>query len=149
MTQVSRLYSTPRLSHPRLVSPAAALLVAAFVTDLVYWRSLSSQWETFSVWLLTGGLILAGLSGLALLVDIMLKRVQAIDWPRFAALTAAALLALLNAFVHSRDAYTAVVPQGLELSAIVTVILVVVGWRGWSLAAARPSPSAPSQGFRS
>jgi uncharacterized membrane protein len=59
------------------------------------------------------------------------------------------LLSLLNAFVHSRDGYTAVVPQGLCLSAIVTVLLLVIGWRGWSLAALRPTPSPSPEGIRS
>jgi uncharacterized membrane protein len=56
-------------------------------------------------------------------------------WGRFASFTVVVLLSLLNAFVHSRDAYTAVVPNGLELSAAVTMILLVLGWRGWSLSA--------------
>jgi uncharacterized membrane protein len=37
----------------------------------------------------------------------------------------AVLLALTNAFVHSRDGYTAVVPAGLMLSALVIVVLVL------------------------
>jgi uncharacterized membrane protein len=37
----------------------------------------------------------------------------------------AVLLALTNAFVHSRDGYTAVVPTGLMLSALVVVVLVL------------------------
>jgi len=37
----------------------------------------------------------------------------------------AVLLALTNAFVHSHDGYTAVVPTGLTLSALVVVVLVL------------------------
>jgi uncharacterized membrane protein len=37
----------------------------------------------------------------------------------------AVLFALTNAFVHSRDGYTAVVPTGLMLSALVVVVLVL------------------------
>lgn len=134
------------LLHPRLIAPAAALLIATFATDLLYWRTVLPQWETFSIWLLTGGLILAGLAGLAFVLDIGLRRVRAIDWWRFAVLAAAALLSLLNAFIHSRDSYTAVVPEGLWLSAIVTLLLVAVGWRGWSLSAARSTSPVPFQG---
>jgi uncharacterized membrane protein len=135
--------------HPSLIAPAAALLIAAFATDILYWRTALPQWETFSIWLLTAALILAALSGIALLMDVLLRRVRAIDWWRGAILTAAALLSLLNAFIHSRDGYTAVVPQGLGLSAIVTLLLLGAGWRGWSLAAARPSSPASFQGVRS
>lgn len=149
MTDASRAIRQPTLLHPLLIGPAAALLIGAFVTDLLYWRTLLSQWETFSIWLITGGLLLAALSGLALLLDVVLRRAGAIGWWRFAALAAAALLSFLNAFIHSRDGYTAVVPQGLVLSAIVTVILLVVGCRGWNLAGARPSSSTSIQGVRS
>ena len=134
--------SPPPLLHPRLIGPGAALLIAAFATDLVYWRTLLFEWDNFSIWLLAAGLVLAGLAGVALLVDVARRRVEAMAWGRFAGFTVAALLSLLNAFVHSRDAYTAVVPTGLELSAVVTVILLVLGWRGWSLrAVSRSHPS--------
>jgi uncharacterized membrane protein len=144
MAQASRATRPPTLLHPLFIGPGAALLIAAFATDLLYWRTVLPAWETFSIWLITGGLLLAALSGLALLVDVVLRRAGAMVWWRFAALTAAALLSLLNAFIHSRDGYTAVVPQGLGLSAIVTVILLVIGWRGWSLSGARASSSASS-----
>ena len=126
--------------HPRLVGAGAVLLIAAFATDLFYWDSLLPEWETFSIWLLTGGLVLAAWSGIALIVDLVLGRVRSIRWGRFLALTAAALLSLLNAFVHSRDGYTAVIPEGLGLSAIAAILLLVVGCQGWSVAAARRAP---------
>jgi uncharacterized membrane protein len=83
---------------------------------------------------------------LALLLEAARRRLGAMAWGRFAGFTVAALLSLLNAFVHTRDACTAVVPNGLELSALVTVILLVLGWRGWSLRAVpRPDPSKPRE----
>ena len=127
--------------HPRLIDLGAAFLIAAFVTDVAYAKSLLFQWENFSIWLITAGLLVAALAGLTLVLDIVLHRVTRIDWLRFSGFCAAALLSVLNALVHSRDAYTAVVPQGLALSALVCAILVVFGWRGWSVGApqsARP-----------
>jgi uncharacterized membrane protein len=136
----------PQLLHPRLIAPGAALLIAAFATDVIYWRTLLFQWDNFSIWLITAGLVLAALAGLALLLDVARRGLGGMAWGRFAGFTAAALLSLLNAFVHTRDAYTAVVPSGLELSALVTVILLVLGWRGWSLSAVRqPYPSKPRE----
>jgi uncharacterized membrane protein len=149
MTDASPATRQPTLLHPLLIGPGAALLIAALVTDLLYWRTVLPEWETFSIWLLTGGLILAAFAGIAFVLDVLLRRVPAVSWLRFGALAAAALLSLLNAFIHSRDGYTAVVPQGLLLSAIVTVLLLAIGWRGWSLAAARASTSPPSEGIRS
>jgi uncharacterized membrane protein len=143
MTQAPDPTRSPLL-HPPLVGSGAALLIAACATDVIYWRTLLFQWNNFSIWLLMAGLILAALAGLALLLDIARRRIEAMAWGRFAGFTAAALLALLNAFVHSRDAYTAVAPDGLALSGLVTVILLVLGWRGWSLRLlSRPQPSQP------
>ena len=135
MTETRLAIQPPRLLHPRLIAPGAALLIAAFATDVIYARTLLFQWDNFSIWLLAAGLVFAALAGLALLLDVARRRIGAMAWGRFAGFTVAALLSLLNAFVHSRDAYTAVVPNGLELSALVTVILLVLGWRGWSLSA--------------
>jgi uncharacterized membrane protein len=46
----------------------------------------------------------------------------------------AVLLSLTNAFVHSRDGYTAVVPTGLALSALVVVVLLLTARVGTALA---------------
>ena len=121
--------------HPRLIGSGAVLLIATLGTDLIYMRTLLFQWENFSIWLLTGGLVLAALGGLTLILDILLRRVARIDWEKFTGLAVAAMLSLLNAFVHSRDAYTAIVPQGIVLSTFVAALLVFIGWRGWSVSA--------------
>jgi uncharacterized membrane protein len=128
---------SPRLLHPPLIAAGAALLIAALITDIIYAQTLLFQWDNFSIWLITGGLILAVIAGVALLLDVLLGRAGPINWLRFTLLFGAALLSLLNAFVHSRDAYTAVVPQGLELSVVVTVILLIVVVHGWSIAPVR------------
>jgi len=121
--------------HPRLIGSGAVLLIATLASDVIYADTLLFQWENFSIWLLTSGLVLAALGGMALVLDILSRRVVRIDWVKFMGLAVAALLSLLNAFVHSRDAYTAVVPQGIVLSASVAVLLAFIGWRGWSVSA--------------
>jgi uncharacterized membrane protein len=126
-----------KLFHPPLVVAGAALLIAALVTDLIYTRTFLTQWENFSIWLITGGLLLAVLAGIAFVLDLALRRAARMHWLTFGVLTVAALLSVLNAFIHSRDGYTAVVPQGLVLSAIVTVLLLAARWQGWTLCAAR------------
>jgi uncharacterized membrane protein len=118
------------------------LLLAGFVTDICYWRTLLVQWENFSMWLLAAGLLVALLAGLLLLLDAALGRLRSISRSRFLLLTAAALLSFVNAFVHSRDAYTAVVPQGLALSAVTAALLLVVGVHGWRLSA-EPASRTP------
>jgi uncharacterized membrane protein len=39
----------------------------------------------------------------------------------------------VNAFVHSRDAWTSVVPTGLVLSIITAVLAIVSSWIGFTL----------------
>ena len=135
----------PRLWHPPLIAGGATLLIGALVTDIYYSQTADMQWANFSVWLITAGLILALLAGIALVLDLALGRAGRISWVHMVALAGAALLSLLNVFVHSRDAWTSVVPQGLELSVVVVVCLVIIGWRGWSVTTVR----TPAKGNRS
>jgi uncharacterized membrane protein len=124
--------------HPMLVSFSSACFAGAFVTDFVYWRTAAVMWETISDWLITAGLILAGLAIIAFVIDLVGgKRIRDPAWPRAVGYVLAVLLSLINAFVHSRDGYTAVVPTGLTLSALVVVILLFTGWVGWALTSRR------------
>ena len=135
--------------HPRIIGLGATSLIGAFATDVAYAQSELFQWENFSIWLITIGLALAAVAAVALVFDAVRHRITAIDWPRFCGFSGATLLSILNALVHSRDAYTAVVPQGVVLSAIVTAILLALGWwHGWSVGKA-PQSSSPSEGVRS
>ncbi len=43
------------------------------------------------------------------------------------------VLALFDEFVHSRDAWTSVVPTGLILSALIVIVMLVTTWLGYSL----------------
>jgi len=129
------------LIHPPLIGMGAGLLIAVFLTDELYRRSLLFQWSNFSMWLILGGLFVAFFGAAALIADALRGAVGAFSWIRFAGFTVAALLSILNAFVHTRDAYTAVMPLGWTISLIVAVILIVLGCSGWSLRAA-PRPRA-------
>ena len=145
MTQTDVPVRRRALFHPGLISIGAALLIAVFVTDVLYWRTLLFQWNNFSGWLLLAGLVVAGLAGIAFVIDLISRRLAQIAWSRLLGLTVAALLSLLNAFVHSRDAYTAVVPQGLILSTVVAAILIWVGTGGWALGARRAAQPPRNQ----
>ena len=68
------------------------------------------------------GLVLALLAAIVLVIDVISGRAGRISWIRFIVVAAAALLSLLNIFVHSRDAWTSVVPEGIWLSAIVIAV---------------------------
>ncbi|WP_334393003.1 DUF2231 domain-containing protein [Bradyrhizobium sp. AZCC 2262] len=112
--------------HRMLVSFSAAYFTGALVTDLVYWQMPDVMWERFSIWLITAGLIMAGLAAVAYVIDLAARRrIDRPGWPRAIGYAITVLLALTNAFVHSRDGYTAVVPAGLTLSALVVIVLVL------------------------
>jgi uncharacterized membrane protein len=150
MAQVEVPEGRRTLLHPGLIASGATLLIATFVSDYLYWDTLLFQYHNFSGWLLAGGLVLSLLAAVAFVIDLVRGRIGRIAWLRFAGLAAAALLGTLNAFVHSRDAYASVVPEGITLSAIVTVILLIVGiGGGWSLASHRIAPLPQNREFRS
>src|SRR5438270_8834868 len=60
--------------HSMLVPFPIACFFGAFVTDLVYWWTDAVQWETFSVWLLSAGMLMAGFAVLAGLIDFIGNR---------------------------------------------------------------------------
>ena len=121
----------PRPLHPFFIGLGGALLMAALFTDYMYCSNSLMQWANFSAWLITGGLVLALIAVIFLLIDFMLGRVGAIRWFDFALVGAAAILSLVNIFVHTRDGWTSVVPTGITLSIIVTILLLAAGLRGW------------------
>ncbi|OSJ30436.1 hypothetical protein BSZ19_24845 [Bradyrhizobium japonicum] len=123
--------------HPFFVGLGGALLIAALFTDYMYASNSLSQWANFSVWLITGGLVLALIATIFLVIDVALGRAGAIRWLDFRLIVAAAILSLVNVFVHTRDAWTSVVPTGITLSTIVAILLVAAGLRGWCLTAAK------------
>lgn len=117
-----------------LVQFPVVCFVGTLLSDVAYWRTELFIWETFSVWLVTVGCVAAGLAGIVGLVCFVgdrRARAWRYAWPHALASLAAALLSVVNAFVHSRDGYTAVVPQGLALSALVVLLMVLAAWMGW------------------
>jgi len=118
--------------HPFLVSIGGALLITAFPSDVMYSQTSLMQWSNASEWLIGAGLVFALLAAIAMLVDLLTRHARRISWIDFILLTVAALLSLVNAFVHSRDAWTSVEPEGIWLSGISALLLLIVGLRGWS-----------------
>ncbi len=117
-----------RAFFPVLMSFPAACFIVTLITDIVYARSYNMAWETFSIWLLTIGLLAAVVF---VIVGLFQALVQGL-WPSMVARIGYAIvliLSIFNAFIHSRDGYTSVVPSGLALSIIVVLILLAT----WAL----------------
>jgi uncharacterized membrane protein len=119
--------------HALLVPFPYVCFVGTLLTDLAYWKTADAQWEIFSDWLLLAGLVMAAFAVLAGLIDFLGNRrvrTTSVAWLHVAGNVLAIILAIVNAFVHSRDGYTAIVPTGLMLSFIVVCLLSFTGWIG-------------------
>lgn len=122
--------------HPMLIPFPIACFVAALVTDLAYWSTAEMMWADISAWLVTAGFILGVLAAIAGLIDFLSRpaiRGRRPAWFHAVGNLAVLVLGLLNTLVHSRDAWTSVVPLGLILSAATVAVLLFTGWMGWTL----------------
>ncbi len=122
--------------HPMLVPVPIVCFVGTLITDIVYWRTAAMQWANFSAWLLSAGLVVSVLVALTGIIDFLGdRRVRALrqSWIHGGVNGLVLVLSIWNIFVHSRDAYTSVVPTGITLSAVVVFLLLISGWNGWSL----------------
>jgi uncharacterized membrane protein len=133
-------YSTARIGahpiHPMLVPFPIVCFVGTLLTDLTYWWTAEMMWADFSAWLVTVGVIMGWLAAIAGLTDFLgnrLVRKQPPAWWHFIGNAIVLILATLNMLVHTRDAWTSVVPLGLILSGVVVLILLFTGWMGWSM----------------
>ena len=113
----------------RLLDPIPfGCFVAALVFDIAYVRTAVILWGKAAGWLILIGLLAAVIPRLINLVQVWITgRARALPAERidFWLNLLAVVAAIVNAFVHSRDAY-AVVPAGVWLSAL-TVALLGIG----------------------
>jgi uncharacterized membrane protein len=81
--------------------------------------------------------VLALVAAIFLIIDIFVFDAGPLSWFDFGLLGVATILSIFNELVHTRDAWTTVVPTGITLSVIVTILLLIVGVRGWSVTGVR------------
>ncbi|WGS17950.1 MULTISPECIES: DUF2231 domain-containing protein [unclassified Bradyrhizobium] len=132
--------STARIAthpiHPMLVPFPIVCFVGALITDIAYWQTAQMMWADFSAWLLFAGLVLGVLAAIAGLIDFLgSRRIRELApaWLHMVGNAVVLLLALFNSFVHSRDAWTSVVPTGLVLSVLTVLVMLFTGWLGWEM----------------
>lgn len=99
--------------------------VAAMIFDIIYARTAVVMWGKSAAWLIVFGLLFAVIPRLINLVQVWVTsrhvavRAERLDfWLNLVAI----VLAIFNAFVHTRDAY-AVVPAGVWLSVLTVILL--------------------------
>ena len=119
--------------HALLGALPIAYFLLAFLMDVTYVRSTYFIWPIFSIWLIVAGLVAGGIAVLIGIFDWLASRrptrARGSGWHMLLTL-AALLLGLLNAFVHSRDGWTAVVPEGIILSGVTTLLLILAAFLG-------------------
>nr|WP_202607005.1 DUF2231 domain-containing protein [Pseudomonas monteilii] len=115
-----------------LLAGSVPLFLGALLSDIAYLNSYQIQWSNFAAWLIAGGLVFCGLALLFALANLILaERKSGRPTLYFVLLLVTWMLGLINAFEHAKDAW-AVMPSGLVLSVIVTVLAVIAAWTGLS-----------------
>lgn len=126
--------STYKALHPLhavLLAGALPLFLGALLSDWAYSGSFQIQWKNFASWLLVGALVFAGFALLWALVDLIRGRRSGRRIAYFVLLLAAWILGFIDALVHAKDAYASM-PEGLILSVITTLLVIVATFLGFS-----------------
>ncbi len=101
--------------------------VAALIFDVIYARTGEMLWMKGAAWLIAIGLVFAIIPRLVNLVQVWItsrRSTVAAERLDFWLNLLAIIVAVVNAFVHSRDAYS-VIPAGVWLSALTVLLLAV------------------------
>ena len=139
-------------NHPvvrTLASFPIACFTCALFTDVAYVQTMRIMWADFSDWLLAvgmaGGVIAAIAGAVALLMHRRRDSFRPI-WPVVIGSLLVLIVAFLNNLVHSRDAWTSVMPMGIALS--VVTVLVMLATALFAAAATRRVMAVPYSGAR-
>jgi uncharacterized membrane protein len=117
--------------YPLLTAFAVSCFVGTLAADIAYWRTADLMWADFADWLVTVGVVVGYVTILVALIEVFglrSRRLRRPTWPYAIGNIVTLILATLNMLVHTRDAWTSVVPWGLVLSAAVVVVALVTGW---------------------
>ena len=131
-------YAARTVGHPVLailVSFPIACFCGALVTDIAYVLTTNILWADFSAWLLAAGMFFGALAAIGGIVDVVANRRVRTHrqlWPVVIGSLLVLGLGLLDNLVHSRDAWTSVMPFGLALSAVTVVVMLITAWVGSS-----------------
>jgi uncharacterized membrane protein len=139
--------------HP-LLRLLSAFPIAGFcgavLTDVTYARTADMMWANFSAWLLAVAELMAVLAALAGLIA--LATTSRAARPRALPVALGAILVLvlglLDNLVHSRDAWTSVVPEGLVLSVLTALAVLVTLWAASAPVIVRAEPTVLVTGAR-
>ena len=120
-----------RPMHALLLAGMVPLFLGVLLSAIAYFRSYEVQWKNFASWLIVGGLFFGGFALLWALVELVHDGWRAGETAIYTALLLTAwVLGFINALVHAGDAWASM-PEGLLLSAVVSVLVIAATWLGF------------------
>ena len=129
--------------HPvqaALLAGTVPLFLGALLTDIAYAKTYEIQWSNFASWLLVAALVIGALALVWAVVDLFrFDRRIGRDWIYALVVLAMWVTGLFAAIVHGKDAW-AMMPGGLVLSAIATVLALIATWMGFSRRSVEVTP---------
>jgi uncharacterized membrane protein len=132
--------STARIARQSILRILVSFPIACFtgtlITDIAYALTADIMWADFSAWLLAAGLFASVLAAIGGVVDVVANRrvrSQRRMWPVVIGSLLVLILALFDNLVHTRDAWTSVLPAGLALSAVTVVVMLITAWFGFAM----------------
>ncbi|QIB49626.1 MULTISPECIES: DUF2231 domain-containing protein [Pseudomonas] len=116
--------------HATLLASTIPLFLGALLSDIAYFNTFQIQWSNFASWLLAGGLVFNGLAILCAIIGVFRAGAQRGKYVLYLILLIATwILGFINALQHAKDAW-AIMPTGLVLSVIVTLLACAATWVG-------------------
>lgn len=116
-----------------VISPfPISCFAGALLADISYYNSANIQWANFAAWTLAIGEFFLGLLILITFIDIVRAprpRPQR-AWLQLLLYMVVFAVVMVDNFVHARDGWTAVVPQGLALSAASVFLMIIAAFVG-------------------
>jgi uncharacterized membrane protein len=144
--------SVLRDQHPILWVLAAfpaTCFTGALCTDAAYMQTSNIMWADFSDWLLAVGMaggVLAAIVGLIGWITGRQSGTRQSAWVIAVGGLLTLVIALFNNLVHSRDAWTSVMPMGIALSIVTVLVMLATGL--FAAAATRRVIAVPYSGVR-
>ena len=114
--------------HAAVLGGVLPLFLGALLADYAYWRSYEIQCANFASWLLIGAMVMTTLALLCGIVGLV-RGSRKLAYVVILAVTWG--VGFINCLHHARDAW-AVMPAGLVLSVILTVLALIATWVGLS-----------------
>lgn len=125
--------------HAVVLAGTVPLFLGALLSDYAYWSSYQIEWANFASWMIAGALVFVAVALLCAVISLYRGRRggRAVFYTLL--LLATWVLGFSNALIHAKDAW-AVMPAGLVLSVITTVLAGAATWMGFSTLRAGGTP---------